>query len=94
MRGVEAALIALIVAFTVASAYSIAFTTPPACPRCSVDASNVAAWVTMWSANQSDVERLAAEANATLTPRPGDYTAPVAVWVNATPKLYTVGWRP
>ena len=94
MRSVEAALIALVVAATVASAYSIVFTTPPTCPRCHVDASVAAAWLTMWSANQSDLERLAAEANATLAPRPGDYTAPIVVWDNGTPKIYTVGWRP
>ena len=93
MRSVEAALIALIVAFTVAAA--LRYQPPPSpCLQCRRDASNVAAWLTLWSANQSDLERLAAEANATLTPRSGDYTAPVAVWVNGTPKIYVVGWRP
>jgi len=93
LRSVEAALIALIVAFTVAAA--LRYQPPPSpCLQCRRDASIVAAWLTMWSANQSDLERLAAEANATLSPSPGDYTAPIVVWDNGTPLFYTVGWRP
>ena len=94
MRGVEAALIALVVAATVASAYSIVFTTPPTCPRCHVDASIVAAWLTMTSSNTTELAAQASQVNATLQPSPGDYTAPALIWANGTPLLYTVGWRP
>lgn len=94
MRGVEAALIGLVTSATVASMVVYMFYTPVVCPICARDASNVAAWITMMSSNVTDVGEYALEANATIPPRPNDYTAPVAVWVNATPVFYTMGWRP
>ena len=94
MRGVEAVLIGLVVAYTVARVYSLVFTTPRTCPRCRVDASTVAAWVTMMSSNETDIKEYALEANATLTPGESYYTAPAVVWVNGTPIFYTVGWKP
>lgn len=94
MRGVEAALIGLIVAFTTLSVYSLVYTTPPMCPRCHVNANTLAAWVTLNASNRTDVLDYALEANVTLSPGEGYYTAPVVVWVNGTPVFYTVGWKP
>lgn len=93
MRAVESALVALVVVFTIVSV-SRYYTPPTACFRCERDANTVAAWLTMISYNYTVLAENSVEANATLRPVEGDYTAPVVVWVNGTPAFYTVGWRP
>ena len=93
MRAVESTLIALVVVFTVV-AVSRYYTPPTACFRCERNVNTIAAWLTMTSYNYTVLALDSVKANATLRPVEGYYTAPVVVWIEGKPKIYTVGWRP
>jgi len=93
VRVAEAFFLALIVIVT--ASYAAKMLVPPQPPlRCLRDANTVAAWITLHSSRSKDLQLLAVKANATLQPTPHHCVAPVVVWVNGTPRLYTVGWKP
>ncbi len=94
MRSIEVVLIGLITAITVACAITHILYVQIACPLCARNTSTIAAWVTMMSSNITEVREYVLRSNASIPSQPNEYTAPVVVWVNATPVFYTMGWKP